>query len=153
MLAFHHHMSEIKQINLEFNCPENWSTLEPTGPGYSCSKCNKGVIDFTLKTNEELQRTISESSQPICGIFKRSQLSQKFLKYAAATFIASATSFGANGQSLSQSDSVALQKAIDSLMLTEFDNESELLLGTITEVQAEPIGGLSKILPGSFRSH
>lgn len=133
-------MSEIRNIDLEFNCPENRNTLEQSENGYNCDKCSMKVIDFTNKSNEELQRIISKSLEPICGIFKRSQLSQKFMKYAAATFIATASSLSANGQDIIVKDSV--EQACDHL-----EKEHEELgefFGAIIETQAEPIGGYPK---------
>lgn len=133
-------MSEIKNINLEFNCPENRNTLEQIENGYNCDKCSKNVIDFTNKSNDELQRIISESLEPVCGIFRRSQLSQKFMKYAAATFIATATSLTANGQDIVVKDSV--DQACNHL--EEEHEELGEFFGAIIETQAEPIGGYKK---------
>lgn len=133
-------MSDIKNINLEFNCPENRNTLEQTENGYNCDKCSKNVIDFTNKSNDELQYMISESIEPVCGVFKRSQLSQKFMKYAAATFIATATSLSANGQDIVVKDSV--EQACDHL--EEEHEEIDEFFGAIIETQAEPTGGYKK---------
>lgn len=133
-------MNKIKHINLEFNCPENRNTLEQSGQGYNCDKCSKNVIDFTNKSNDELQRIISESIEPVCGIFKRSQLSQKFMKYAAATFIATATSLSTNGQDIVIKDSV--EQACNHL--EEEHDELGEFFGAIIETQAEPIGGYKK---------
>ncbi len=136
----HFCMSEINLINLEFNCPENRNTLEKAENGYNCDKCSKNVIDFTNESNDKLQRIISESLKPVYGIFKRSQLSQKFMKYAATTFIATATSFAANGQGIIVKDSV--EQACKHL--EEEHEELGEFFGTIIETQAEPIGGYKK---------
>lgn len=133
-------MSKIEHINLEFNCIENRNTLEETGNGYNCEKCSKHVVDFTNKSDEELQRIISESFEPVCGIFKRSQLSQKFIRYAAATFIAAASTFTANGQDIVIKDSV--DQACNHL--EEEHEELGEFFGAVIEVQAEPIGGYEK---------
>jgi TonB family protein len=135
-------MSKIKNINLEFSCPENRSTLGKTELGYSCDKCSKEVIDFTNKSNEDLQRIISNSLEPICGVFKRAQLSQKFMKYAAATFIATAASLSANGQDIVVKDS--LEQVCNHL--EEETEESTVFFGMVTEMQAEPIGGYENFL-------
>ncbi len=141
-------MKEIRNINLKFNCPENRKTLEQTENGFNCDKCSKNVIDFTNKSNDELHSIISESIEPVCGIFNRSQLSQKFMKYAAATFIATASSFAANGQNIIVKDS--LEQACNHL-----EEEHEVLgefFGTIIETQAEPIGGYDKFFDALSKS-
>ncbi|MCB0496026.1 MAG: energy transducer TonB [Cyclobacteriaceae bacterium] len=133
-------MSKIKNINLEFSCPESRNTLKQTVEVYSCDKCSKEVIDFTNKSDKEFQRIISESIEPVCGIFKRSQLSQKFVKYAAATFIATATSLSLKGQNIIVKDSIA-----DACLHLEEEHEEDgEFFGTIIETQAEPIGGYPK---------
>ncbi|QSE98549.1 energy transducer TonB [Fulvivirga lutea] len=136
-------MSVKKNINLEFSCPENLNSMEPTMDGFNCNKCSKELIDFRNKSDEEIQRIISKSLNPICGVFKRSQLSHRFLKYAAATFIATATSININAQT-KELDSLELEYAIDSLIQTEFEDNDIPFLGIIVETQAEPIGGYPK---------
>jgi TonB family protein len=80
-------MSDIKNVKLSFNCPKTRETLQETAEGYNCSDCSKKVIDFTNKDQNELQQIIKSSDSHVCGIFKTSQLSQAFVKYAAATAI------------------------------------------------------------------
>jgi len=61
------------------------------------------------------------------------------MRYAAATFIATASSLSANAQEPVQTDS--LEIAIDSL-----EQEEDYFIGTIVEYQAEPIGGYQKFM-------
>ena len=136
-------MSKIKNVNLEFSCPENFESMESTPLGFNCSKCSKELIDFREKSDKEIQQITSISTNPICGVFKRTQMSQGFLKYAAATFIASATALNLNAQ-IKELDSLELELAIDSLTETEFEDNDIPFLGIIIEVQAEPIGGYPK---------
>lgn len=136
-------MSEKKNINLEFSCPENLNSMEPTAHGFNCAKCSKELIDFRDKSDEEIQWIISNSLKPICGVFKRTQMSQQFLRYAAATFIATASAFNLNAQT-NELDSLELEHAIDSLLDTEFEDNDIPFLGIIVETQAEPIGGYPK---------
>lgn len=132
-------MDEIKNINLEFNCPENRDTFQQSGNGYHCDKCSKQVIDFTKSSNSELQSIISRSTEPICGIFKRSQLSQKFVKYAAATVIATASSLTAQSQDVSLNDST-----LQSCDHQDASLHEDEFFGTISETMAAPIGGMPK---------
>jgi hypothetical protein len=77
-------MTEIKNISLAFSCPEKLNEK------LFCEKCSRKLIDFTSKTKEELEEEIKKSSGSTCGIFKPSQLSDQFLKYAVTTVIATA---------------------------------------------------------------
>lgn len=126
-------MTKIKNVTIEFNCPE---TLYDN---LFCTKCSHGVTDFTSKTDRELREEIKQSKGPVCGLFKKSQLSDQFLKYAAATFIATSLTVPTLGQKVIKRDS--LLKACEKI---ETENEEEVFLGIIVETQAEPIGGYKK---------
>ena len=123
-------MTKIKDVTIEFNCPE---TLDNK---LHCDRCSHAVIDFTGKTDKELREEIKKSKGPVCGLFKKSQLSDQFLKYAAATFIATSLTIPTLGQEVIKGDS--LLKACEKI---ETENEEEVFLGIIVETQAEPIGG------------
>src|SRR5687767_13728029 len=82
-------MTKIKNIALKFSCTEKLE--QKHGGRLFCSKCTHHVIDFTSKSSEELQDEINKSTRSVCGVFKRSQLSDQFLKYAAATVIATSS--------------------------------------------------------------
>ena len=76
-----------------------------------------------------------------CGMFKKSQLSDHFIKYAAATFfVSSALAF----------QSIAQEKAKIDFDSTSNENVSEetapLIFGMIIETQAEPVGGIPKFM-------
>jgi hypothetical protein len=126
-------MTKIKDVTIEFNCPE---TLDNK---LHCDRCSHAVIDFTNKTDKELTEEIKKSKGPVCGLFKKSQLSDQFLKYAAATFIATSLTIPTLGQEVIKGDS--LLKACEKI---ETENEEEVFLGIIVETQAEPIGGYKK---------
>jgi hypothetical protein len=127
-------MTKIKDVTIEFNCPETLDTK------LHCCRCSHTVIDFTTKTDKELREQIKKSKGQVCGLFKKSQLSDKFLKYAAATFIATSLTVPVLGQDVIKGDS--LLKACEKI---ETENEEEVFLGIIVETQAEPIGGYKKI--------
>jgi hypothetical protein len=126
-------MPKIKNITLEFHCPESLNEK------LYCDRCSHRVIDFTNKTDKELRTEIEKSNRPVCGLFKKSQLSNQFLKYAAATFIATSLTVPAIGQEVIKGDS--LLKACEKI---ETEAEDEVFLGVIIETQPEPVGGYKK---------
>jgi len=123
-------MTKIKDVTIAFNCPE---TLDSK---LHCDRCSNAVVDFTNKTDRELREEIKKSKGPVCGLFKKSQLSDQFLRYAAATFIATSLTVPTLGQEVIKEDPL--------LKKIETENEEELFLGIIVETQAEPIGGYKK---------
>jgi len=80
-------MSDIRNINLVFACQEK---LEPNAAGeLYCHKCAHTITDFRCQSADALQEAMRQAgTRPVCGIFKRSQLSEKFARYAAAATIA-----------------------------------------------------------------
>jgi hypothetical protein len=79
--------NEITDITLKFPCTEKWDTMKIVDGGRHCDTCKHKVVDFRNMTKEEYQHYI-QNNQHVCGIFKKSQLSQRFLRYAAASVIA-----------------------------------------------------------------
>jgi TonB family protein len=126
-------MTEIKNVTIEFNCPH---TLDKN---LYCSKCSHGVVDFRNKTDEELRIEIEKTKGPVCGVFKKSQLSDQFLKYAAATFIATSLAIPAPGQT---PKAESLAKSVEKMDTT---NEEDVFFGLVIETQAEPIGGYKEL--------
>ena len=127
----------IKNVTIEFHCPEK------VGDNLFCNKCSHTVVDFTNKTDEELKDETARSKGPVCGLFKKSQLSDQFLKYAAATFIATSLTFPSLGQEVIKEDSVL--KAHEDI---ETEHEEDVFLGVVVEEQARTCGRLYEILCG-----
>lgn len=125
-------MSPIKNVSLAYSCAEKLSG------NLFCHKCSHHVIDFRNKTCGDLNEQINKSTKPVCGVFKKSQLSEQFMKYAAATFIATSTAIAAAGQEI-KADSL-----LQSCDPVEQELETEILVGIIIQTQAEPIGGYAK---------
>jgi TonB family protein len=125
-------MPPIKNITLAFHCPE-----KPDRKLY-CDRCSHTVIDFRNKTDCELAEELRKSNRPVCGLFERTQLSGKFLKYAAATFIATSLTLPAQGQEAKEGDS--WPKACEN----SATGEEEVFLGMVVETAAEPVGGVKK---------
>lgn len=128
-------MTNIKNVTLEFNCTEK------LGDKLFCDKCSHSVVDFTTKTTEELQEQINKSLRPVCGIFKKSQLSDQFLRYAAATFIATSLTIPSLGQEVINGDS--LLKTCEKVAA---EGEEDTFFGLVVETQAEPVGGYQKFI-------
>ena len=133
-------MTKIKNVTLEFSCTEQKDSFDKIEKGFFCDKCSNIVIDFTDKSFDELQRELSNLTRPVCGVFKRSQLSEQFIRYAAATFIAtSALTIPSLGQ-------VKVDSALQASEHLEKEIEEDTFFGSIVEIQAEPIGGYKKFL-------
>lgn len=129
-------MTKIKNITLAFSCTEKLK--QRSGDKFFCSKCDHSITDFTSKSSEELQDAIAKSTRPVCGIFKRSQLSHQFLRYAAATVIAtSALTIPATGQEQ--------EKTEPSVNTSHKPVADDVVLG-IVETTPEPVGGNHKFL-------
>jgi protein TonB len=97
------------------------------------------VLDFTSKTDEELREELEKSSGRVCGLFKKSQLSSQFLKYVAATFIATSITAPALGQKVLEWDSLRNERE-----KFEGEKDEEIFLGIIVETHAAPIGGYNR---------
>ena len=123
--------------------------MQPTPLGFHCAKCSKELIDFREKTDQETHQIIAASATPICGVFKRPQMSQRFLQYAAASFIASATALNLNAQT-KEADSLTLAPAIEHPQEAEHGVD-ETFCGVI-ETQAAPIGGYQKLYEAIVKS-
>lgn len=82
---------EITNVSLSFPCQEKWNDLVVKNNHKFCEKCQHAVIDFTGRTAGEFQQALKTSTSRVCGRFKRSQMSARFLKYAAATAIAASS--------------------------------------------------------------
>lgn len=71
--------------------------MDPKTGGRFCNNCQKQVIDFTNKSDEDLRRIVAENDASVCGRFRKSQIGEPlaipekriglsgFFKKAAAT--------------------------------------------------------------------
>lgn len=134
-------MSETKKSNmvniqLAFPCDENWNEMLDVENGKHCTKCNNQVIDFTEKGAQDLENELINGSTPLCGRFKKSQLSVSFVKYAATAIIASAsTALSATGQETETLDSIPYLNSLES---------SDNFFGYIVETMPQMKGGLEQ---------
>ncbi|MFK8038001.1 MAG: T9SS type A sorting domain-containing protein [Crocinitomicaceae bacterium] len=65
----------MKQLDIKSPCHENWEKFTPKPEGGFCGSCQKTVIDFTNKSNDEIKNILSaKSSESICGRIGLNQL-------------------------------------------------------------------------------
>ncbi len=51
-------------------CSENWNSMEPDSVGRFCQSCRKSVIDFTSKSDSEIQEFLKDKKgEKLCGRF------------------------------------------------------------------------------------
>jgi hypothetical protein len=82
---------EIKNVSLSFCCQEDWDQFATIDEhARFCASCKHRVIDFTNTNQRELEKEL-QSGARVCGRFKASQMSDTFLKMAAASIVVAAT--------------------------------------------------------------
>jgi hypothetical protein len=102
-------MREKLQLHIPEPCHENWNQMTPVEQGRFCSSCQKNVIDFTAKDDEEILDFFKNYSGNTCGRFSNNQLNRPievielkpaspFLKYAASLLL-TALLFSTRGKS------------------------------------------------------
>lgn len=64
------------KIIIDNPCHENWEAMTPNEKGAFCLSCQKTVIDFSVKTIEEIKNFFVElpKTESVCGRFKAEQL-------------------------------------------------------------------------------
>ena len=106
--------------------------MKSDGRNSICDKCSHCVHDFTESNADELINILDGSSELVCGKFKKSQLGEVFLKYAASTIIATASlALPALGQ---ETEKVGSAKQASGQV-------EEVFLGIIVEEQPVPKNG------------
>ena len=69
-----HSLLSFKHISIPQPCHEDWNQMTAEEKGRHCALCNKVVIDFTDKTEEELTEILRGTSGKTCGRFNRKQI-------------------------------------------------------------------------------
>ncbi len=67
-------------VRLNFTCNRNWEDMAAVESGRFCNDCQKKVVDFTDKTNDEIAAYLMSSTTKVCGRFQQSQLVSPSLK-------------------------------------------------------------------------
>ena len=71
------------KVSIPSPCNEGWNNMTPTIKGAFCSSCKIDVIDFTNKTNREIQEILLENrGKKLCGHIKTTQLAKLNQHYA-----------------------------------------------------------------------
>lgn len=67
-----------KRLSLSITnpCSENWNNFTPTSTGGFCASCQKNVVDFTNKTDEEILHFLLNKPANTCGRFRENQLKE-----------------------------------------------------------------------------
>lgn len=80
-------MNNSFKISIPKPCHENWNAMTPKEKGRFCSNCAKTVVDFTKKSNSEIQDyLIKNKSQQVCGHFYKQQLDIITVEIPKTTF-------------------------------------------------------------------
>ncbi|MEQ6125112.1 energy transducer TonB [Pseudotenacibaculum sp. MALMAid0570] len=75
------------KVSIPKPCHEDWSKMTPKEKGRFCNSCSKTVIDFTQKSQEEIQNFLAENNgKRVCGHFQRNQLDTIVLEIPTLTF-------------------------------------------------------------------
>ena len=62
-------------IQIPKPCTEDWNSMTPTEFGRHCKICNKSVIDFTQKTDDEIKAYFQNlKGKSTCGYYHTSQV-------------------------------------------------------------------------------
>ncbi len=66
------------KIVIDNPCHENWDAMSPNEKGAFCLSCQKTVIDFSIKTVDEIKNFFVElpQTESVCGRFKEEQLEE-----------------------------------------------------------------------------
>lgn len=64
------------KIDIPSPCHQEWNNMKPTAEGAFCASCNKNLIDFTKKSNQEIENYFlkTENNISICAKLSTSQL-------------------------------------------------------------------------------
>jgi hypothetical protein len=66
----------MEHLRIDKPCTENWTEMTPTELGAFCQKCCKQVIDFTHRTNDQIQSALRNSNgKEVCAKITKDQLS------------------------------------------------------------------------------
>lgn len=96
-------------IKIHNPCPENWDNMQDSPSGKFCEKCSKCVVDFTDKTDDQIQDILTKANgKEICG-----RISTRPLALATAGIILVTNLTFAQTQTKNSFNITTEQKAID----------------------------------------
>jgi hypothetical protein len=116
---------KIKNVSLSFCCKKEWNALVTVDERTRfCGSCKHKVIDFTKSSQKELDEAMKESSR-VCGRFTRSQMSETFIKYAAASVVLVSSAMVS-----CETEAVEVKPA-EVIEFPAADEEMEILMGDV----------------------
>ncbi len=71
-------MRKVISVSIPEPCHEDWNKMTQKEKGRHCNVCEKTVVDFTNKTDEQIVKTF-ESNGKLCGHFKTNQLDRELV--------------------------------------------------------------------------
>lgn len=75
------------KITIPEPCKEDWQAMTPEESGRFCSVCTKGVIDFTNKSEKEIQTYLQQNKgKNLCGRFRNDQLNKFDIQIPQSVF-------------------------------------------------------------------
>lgn len=127
---------EIQNVELAFNCPQDWESMTVCGNGRFCNGCQKIVYDFTDKSQKDYEAMLRQHDGQICGRFQQKQMKPSASFAKAAAF--AALSFGVTeGVAQTPQPPVLEERA----KLIDNKDSTNYFFGVICEPNPEFIGG------------
>jgi hypothetical protein len=80
-------------VRLTFTCNRNWEDMTAVKDGRFCNNCQKKVVDFTDKTNDEIAAYLMNSTTQVCGRFQNTQLASALPKPLWKRWLSAAAMF------------------------------------------------------------
>lgn len=97
------------EIRIQNPCPENWENMQDFPSGKFCEKCSKCVVDFTEKTDVQINEILqAANSKEICG-----RISKRTLSLAATGIILITNLTFVQAQTQNNSEIATEQQAFD----------------------------------------
>jgi hypothetical protein len=71
----------MKALNLKINnpCTEDWDEMKNESGSRHCSSCKKNVIDFSFMSDEQITAFFKNTTDKICGRFRKEQLQVAYI--------------------------------------------------------------------------
>lgn len=151
-------------INIPEPCHEDWNKMTPKEQGRHCDACNKTVIDFTKKTDEQIIKTL-EANGKLCGRFKTQQLNREivltrkdknnYLSWVASSLFAFMALGNLEGHAQGKPKTVKVDTIkvpqVKGKIATSVINEKIISGRVTTEIDDLPLPGSSVTLKGTTK--
>ncbi len=144
---------KIKMIN---SCEKDWTTMSKTEQGKFCQFCSKEVVNFTTHSDQEIVKYFQENGN-VCGRFKKDQLERplvlpKMTKDSSRYyyFLLSGLLFFSNTHQVAsqvhkippvplETSKDTTESFPDSVKTTKPLEKEEIISGTVTDYEGEPL--------------